>query len=273
MSIIKGFKFNKSLGQNFILDEGFLESIVAGLGLTREHVVVEIGTGAGTLTRVLARRVKQVVTYEIDKRLQTVLHEQFKGIDNIDLRLEDGLKANLPRHFVPPLRSKGEYIVVANIPYYITTPLIMKFMADVDCTRICVLVQDDVARRIVAKPGGKDYGALSVGLQARADCKIIKKVPRSVFTPVPNVDSAFVDLKKLPFETKGWHPQGDGVFDRFLKSIFSARRKTILNALKIEKETARRILAEAGIDENLRPEQIPVDKFVELSTKLDEILH
>jgi len=255
MSIIKGFNFNRSLGQNFILDEGYLDNIVDGLNLTKDDIIVEIGTGAGTLTRVLAGRVKKVITYETDKRLESILAKQFAYFDNIDLRFEDGMKAKV---------ETGKYIVVANIPYYITTPLIMKFMKDAGCLRICILVQDDVAQRIVAAPGGKDYGALSVGLQAQADCKIIKKVPRSVFVPVPNVDSAFVVIDKK---------KGANIPATFLKGIFSARRKTILNALKMDKEVARTVLKKVGIDENLRPEQISVDKYIELSTKLAELLH
>lgn len=254
MSIISGFKFNKGLGQNFILDEGFLESIVMELGLLPTDIVVEVGTGAGTLTKVLAARVKKVVTYEIDKRLLAVLENQFKGFSNINLRFEDGLKAEI---------GEDRFIVVANIPYYITTPLIMKFLADQACARICILVQDDVARRIVAKPGCKDYGALTVGLQTQADCRIVRKVPRGIFMPVPNVDSAFVVIDKK---------NGTQIPEAFLKSIFAARRKTILNAIKGDREVARKALAEVGIDSGLRPEQITPDKFVELSTKLDEIL-
>jgi len=253
MGIISGFKFNKGLGQNFILDEGFLQSIVDQVGLSRDDTVVEIGTGAGTLTRVLARCARKVVTFELDKRLLAVLEGQFRDFCNIDLRFEDGLKADI---------DVGHFSLVANIPYYITTPLIMKFMADDNCTRICVLVQDDVAHRIVAKPGGKDYGALSVGLQARADCRIIKKVPRGIFTPVPNVDSAFVVIEKK---------DGSHIPDAFLKKVFAARRKTILNAIGGDKATVRKVLAEVGIDEGLRPEQISVDKFVELSTKLADM--
>jgi len=191
----------------------------------------------------------------MDKRLSPILTKQFKHIDNINLRFEDGMKAKV---------EIGKFVVVANIPYYITTPLIWKFMADPGCLRICILVQDDVAYRIVASPGGKDYGALSVGLQSLADCKIIKKVPRGVFVPAPNVDSAFVVIDKK---------KGVRIPEAFLKGIFSARRKTILNALKMDKEMARTVLKNVGIDENLRPEQIPPDKYVELSTKLAEILH
>jgi 16S rRNA (adenine1518-N6/adenine1519-N6)-dimethyltransferase len=255
MSIIKGFKFKRSLGQNFILDEGFLENLVDELNLKKDMTVVEIGTGAGTLTRVLAGRVKKVITYEMDRRLEEILAKQFRYIENIDLRFEDGMKAK------PEI---GRYEVVANIPYYITTPLIWKFMADPGCVRICILVQDDVANRIVAKPGGHTYGALSVGIQALADCKIVKRVPRSVFVPVPNVDSAFVVIEKR---------RGVKIPEAFLKGVFSARRKTMLNALKMDKTVARSVLKKVGIDENLRPEQISVDKYVELSTKLAEILH
>lgn len=253
MSIINGFIFNKGLGQNFILDEGFLENIVTELGLLPTDVVVEIGTGAGTLTRVLSKHVKKVVTYEVDKRLLSILENHFRGLGNIELRFEDGLNANI---------CEKQFIVVANIPYYITTPLIMKFMADDRCTRVCVLVQEDVARRIVAKPGGKDYGALTVGLQSRAECKVIRKVPRSVFKPVPNVDSAFVVIDKK---------EGERISEAFLKRVFSARRKTILNAVGVNKDAARKVFGDIGIDEGLRPEQIPVDKFVALSTKLAEI--
>jgi 16S rRNA (adenine1518-N6/adenine1519-N6)-dimethyltransferase len=254
MSITSGFHFNKRFGQNFILDEGFLESIVEQLNLLPGDTVVEIGTGAGTLTRVLARKVKRVVTYEIDKRLAAVLAKQFKDFDNIELKFQDGLKAEI---------NVGKFALVANIPYYITTPLIWKFMADNNCTRICILTQDDVARRITAIPGGKDYGALSVGLQAQAECRILKKVPRGCFVPVPNVDSAFVIINKK---------RGAKIPEMFLKRIFSARRKTILNALGAGKETARKVLATVGIPETARPEQISPDKFIQLSSKLAEIL-
>ena len=255
MSIIKGFKFKRSLGQNFILDEGFLENLVEELNLTKDMTVVEIGTGAGTLTRVVAGRVKKVITYETDRRLEPILAKQFKYLENVDLRFEDGMKAKV---------ESGTYTVVANIPYYITTPLIWKFMNDPGCVRICILVQDDVAQRIVAKHGGHAYGALTIGIQTRADCKIIKKVPRSVFVPVPNVDSAFVVMTKK---------KGVRIPEAFLKGVFSARRKTILNALRMDKGVAMSVLKKVGIDENLRPEQISVDKFVELATKLAEILH
>lgn len=255
MSIVSGFLFNKRLGQNFILDEVFLEHIVAELDLAPDETVVEVGTGAGTLTRVLARKVKRVVTFEVDGRLRQLLWKQFAEFKNIQLRLENALRADMPA---------GKYSVVANIPYYITTPLIWRFMADVNCTRICVLVAEDVARRIAADPGGKDYGALTVGIRAQADCRIIRHVPRACFVPEPNVDSAFVVIEKRRGAAK--------ISDAFLKKIFSARRKTILNALGGNKEIARNILTAVGIPESARPEQIAPDKFIQLSAKLAETL-
>ena len=245
-----GFSFNKRLGQNFIADEGFLQSVVAELNLGKSDTVVEVGTGAGTLTRTLARVAGRVVTYEIDKRLEPVLHFD----ENVELVFADVLKAKMP---------DTPFTVVANIPYYITTPLIMKFLNDPNCVRICVLVQADVARRIVAKPGTKDYGALSVGCQAQAECKILKLVPRGLFIPQPSVDSAFVAMSLRAQRSNPY-------LEKLLKTIFSARRKTILNALSnlVSKEKAREILAKAGIAETVRPEQIPPEKFVELARLL-----
>jgi len=251
--MISSFFFKKSLGQNFIFDEGFLESIIRELGLGKDDTIIEVGTGAGTLTRVLARRVKQVITYEIDRGLESILQKQFEGFDNIELHFTDAMKT---KDFPP------DFKVVANIPYYITTPLILKFMNIQGCREICVLIQEEVANRIVARPNGKEYGALSVTLQSQAECKIIKKVPRTLFKPVPNIDSAFVVIKK-----NGNKP--NQYFDRLVKGMFASRRKTALNALKnamnLDTQTARELLAVVGIGETIRPEQITVAQFVKLS--------
>ena len=281
-----GFVFKKSLGQNFILDQGFLRGIVEELGIETIDTVVEIGTGAGTLTRVLAQKAGRVISYEIDRRLMGILEKQLAGLDNVQVVFEDALKADilfdgqgcgseLLRRDAP---YNDVFVVVANIPYYITTPLIIKFLNDPHCTRICVLVQDDVARRIVAKPGGKDYGALSVTCQVYGKCKIIKLVPREMFIPKPNVDSAFVVIDKYNPEQNQQPQHRHNPNQKFLdtlettlKGLFAARRKTILNGLShlldIDKASAREILAQAGIDENMRPEQITPQQFVKLAQK------
>jgi len=255
--MISSFFFKKNLGQNFISDEGFLGGIVAQLNLTKEDTIVEVGTGAGTLTRVLARKVKRVITYEIDRTLEPILQKQFEGFDNIELHFADAMKVQ---------DFPSDFRVAANIPYYITTPLILKFLANDACKEICVLIQEEVANRIVAKPGGKEYGALSVTLQAQADCRIIKKVPRAMFKPVPSVDSAFVVIRKTSNEQLATSNEG---FDRLVKGMFAARRKTALNALKqtfnLDTQTARDFLAGAEIGEAVRPEQITVPQFVKLS--------
>ena len=263
-----GFNFKKSLGQNFIVDESYLESVVNQIGLRPDDIVVEIGTGAGTLTRVLARSVSKVITFEVDKGLEGILSKQFDGFANIQLVFEDALKISGER--LSELTGRRGYKLVANIPYYITTPLLLKFIRQSNCVDICVLVQEELAQRIVAKPGGKNYGALSITMQAMAECKIIKKVPRGIFTPVPNVDSAFIKLQVTNDKLQTIE------FDKLselVKGLFSARRKTVLNGLSglygWTKEKAGEVLKNIGINETLRPEQIPVEKYLELVRIID----
>jgi len=254
--------FKKSLGQNFIFDVGFLNGILDKLSLDKTHTVIEIGAGAGTLTKCLAARVGKVIAYEIDKSLEPILARQLDGVENVQVIFQDAMTVT----DLPP-----DFLLVANIPYYITTPLVLKFLKEKGCREICVLVQDDVAKRIVAKPGTKDYGALSVTVQAQADCKIIKHAPRGLFRPVPKVDSAFVQIKKFP-SLEGC-PKGGVVFDVLVKGMFAARRKTVLNALKqicakVSGDFLLDVLQKCNIDPTARPEQLGVDQFIKLSNEL-----
>ena len=230
------FETKKSLGQNFIYDTGFLDGVLNKLDLQKTDTVVEIGTGPGKLTTCLAKRVAKILTYEIDERLKPILETEFAGSENIELVFADGLKAEV----APNVSS---FKLVANIPYYITTPLILKFLRDPRCTEICVLIQEEVADRIVAKPKCKEYGALSVTVQAQAECKIIKRVGRGMFRPVPNVDSAFVLIKKNGASV----PCG---FDEFVKKLFSQRRKMLRSII--------------GGNDTRRPEELSVDEIVKL---------
>jgi len=245
------------LGQNFISDANFLNSILDKLDLKPTETIVEIGTGAGALTKCIAARAKHVISYEVDERLKSVHTEFLRGVENIEVIFQDVLKVDEI--------SKKDYRLVANIPYYITTPIILKFLRDERCREICILVQDDVARRIIAKPGTKDYGALSVTVQSRAECKIIKQVSRVMFRPMPKVDSAFVVIKKS-HSMKGEHLAH---FDRIVKGMFAARRKTVLNALrstlKIDAIDAMNLIQSQGIDSTIRPEQLTVEQYVKLS--------
>ena len=259
-----GIKFKKSLGQNFIFDIPFLEAAIRPLNIQSNETIVEVGVGAGTLTRCLAGRAGRVVAYEIDETLRPQIEGNLCGFNNVQVIYKDILK-------VGEVPVEGAFRLVANIPYYITTPIIMKFLGMPACREICVLVQSDVAERICARPGGKEYGALTVSIQACAEARILRQVPRAIFRPVPSVDSAFVLIRKddchgtsrqdgsrlvAKTETKSPLPG----FDTFIKRIFAARRKTIQNASGLPVAT----LALAGIAPTLRPEQIAPEVFVKL---------
>lgn len=248
------FTYKKSLGQNFIYDVGFLRSLIKKLNVLPTDIVVEVGAGAGTLTQTLAETGCQVHSLEIDQRLQPILTKRLSLYSNVDLVFADATQYDFSH--LPSFR------LIANVPYYITTPLIMRFLALPNCRELNVLVAAEVAERIVSPSGNALYGALSVSCQLQADCKILANVPRTMFTPQPKVDSAFVCLKK-----------NDQVFDssmeKLLKGIFAARRKTMLNALasalNVDKNIVEQILQAANIDATLRPEQITPTQYAKIN--------
>lgn len=252
------FNYKKSLGQNFIFDCAYLRSIVAALQIQPTELVVEIGAGAGTLTRVLAERGCQVYSLEIDQRLTAILQKNLIGYTNVELIFADALQHDFTRY--------GQFRLVANVPYYITTPLLLKFLTLPNCTDVNILVADEVAKRIIAPVGTPAYGALSVTCQWLADCSILQNVPRNMFTPQPKVDSAFVCLvkKTVPFTAS---------FNQVVKGIFAGRRKTILNALSTvlhgDKIGAAKVLAMAKIEPTLRPEQLTPTNYWQISQLLD----
>lgn len=247
------FEYKKSLGQNFIYDVGFLRVLVKKLNVQPTDVVVEVGAGAGTLTQALAETNCQVHAVEIDQRLQPILTKRLANYANVKLTFADAMEFDFSQ--LPPFR------LIANVPYYITTPLIMKFLALPNCQELNVLVAAEVADRIVSPHGTALYGALSVSCQLLADCKILTTVPRTMFTPQPKIDSAFVCLKKNGQSM-------DKTMERLLKGVFAARRKTMLNALSsalsVDKTIVTKILNEAGIDCNLRPEQIVPTQYAKI---------
>ena len=232
----------------------FLRALVKKLNVQPTDVVVEVGTGAGTLTQALAATGCQIHSIEIDQRLQPHLTQTLQPYQNVQLLFGDALQHDFGN--LPPFR------LIANVPDYITTPLIMQFLALPNCRELNVLVADEVAERIVATPGTAIYGALSVTCQLQAECHILQTVPRTLFTPQPKVDSAFVCLKKngAPYDFE---------LGKLLKAIFAARRKTMLNALSgalnIDKTVAAQILEAAGIAPTLRPEQITPTQFAKIS--------
>lgn len=261
MNISQEFEFNKKLGQNFIMDKGFLASVVSKTNAMNNDVL-EIGPGAGTLTKEIAKVANNVITIEIDKRLEPILNEALAEFKNVKVVFDDALKMSTERI---EECFKGEYVLVANLPYYITTPLIFKFLESSKCKQINVMVQKEVGERIISKPGTKDYGALTVSIGAVATAKVIANAPRNLFTPRPNVDSVVICItKENKFKIKD-----KKTFDKLVKCAFENRRKifvsNISNAFNIAKEKCVELLETLGHNPMIRGEALTVEQFVQLS--------
>lgn len=263
------FRIKKSLGQNFLTDGNIINKIVDTAELQLNEVVVEIGPGLGALTRRLAEKARQVFAVEIDRSVFCILEETLAGLNNVTLVQEDALKTNFDRLVNTHDNKAGKFKVVANLPYYITTPLIMHLLEERFCiSKIVVMVQEEVARRLTASPGNKDYGALTVAANFYAEVKTAFKVPRTVFMPRPEVDSAVVSLtvRELP----AVNVLNENDFFTLVKAAFQQRRKTLLNALssankQIPKERWLDILHEADIDPTRRGETLNLQEFANLA--------
>lgn len=264
-----GFGFKKRLGQNFITDKNLLASIVREAGVESGDTVVEIGCGAGTLTRAIAERAKKVISFEVDRDLQPVLAQTLAGIDNAEVVFKDFLKVNLLE-----LEKKiGEYSVVANIPYYVTTPLITKILEEGNlCKSLTVMVQEEVALRLCAKEGTPDYGAITASIALTASAKIIKRVPRELFTPRPNVDSAVV---KMTIERGRIAVSDPLLYKKVVHAAFSSRRKTLennlVNCFKLSRERAQSVITSCGIDLKARGETLSPQQFAKLTDAISAL--
>ena len=264
-----GFSFKKQFGQNFITDTNLLDSIAELAGIDENATVLEIGCGAGTLTRALAKRAGRVIAYEIDAKLQPVLAETLAGLDNVEVVFRDFAREDMAKleEALPP------YAVVANLPYYITTPLVTKFLDDAKkVLSLTVMVQDDVARRFCAQPGTADYGAITAAIARRADAKIVKLVPRRMFYPVPNVDSAVVQLNFV----EGRIPVRDAkLYRATVRAAFLSRRKTLENnlmqAFQLPRERAQAVLQAAGVPAKARGETLSPEQLAKLSDLLCDV--
>ena len=261
------FKFNKAYGQNFIFDTNFLQSIVDKIDIENK-TVLEIGPGAGTLTSIIANSAKKVVAYEIDNNLKPILAENLADYNNVEVVFQDIMKAD-----IKDIEDKlgEEYHMVANLPYYITTPIIFKFLENATKLKsMAIMVQLEVAERLVAKPNTKDYGAITPAIDYRATAKIIKKVSRNMFTPVPNVDSAIV---KIDFEENKYDIDNTKVLDDTIKCVFAMRRKTIENNIKsyfkFSSDITNEIVAKAEIKAGTRGETLDTATLVKLSNVIN----
>ncbi|MCL2770776.1 MAG: 16S rRNA (adenine(1518)-N(6)/adenine(1519)-N(6))-dimethyltransferase RsmA [Firmicutes bacterium] len=270
-----GFSFKKKFGQNFITDRNLLEAIASDANISREDTVLEIGVGAGTLTEVLAATAKHILAVEIDVLLNGFLYKKFEDAENVLLLFSDILEIKKEDLLTMlALEKGGKFKVVANLPYYITTPIIFKLIDDFmeELESITVMVQKEVAERIVAKPGTKEYGIISVKLNAVANTRISRTVSRKMFRPEPNVDSAmlvieFDEAKKKEF--------GDVTFEQFKKVVsgcFGMRRKTLHNnlvsALKLDKVKAKEIITKLGFSEDIRAERLTYEDFIRLTREI-----
>lgn len=266
--IDNGFRFNHNLGQNFITDKNLLDKIVELSGVDENDVVVEIGTGAGTLTRAIAEKAKKVYSFEVDRALKPVLDETLSGLDNVEVIFNDVLKMK-DKELVEIVGEK--FKVVANIPYYITTALVMRFLEEsVHPSAITVMVQKEVADRFVAKPATEDYGAITMAISLYGDAKIVGQVDKSMFYPVPKVDSSIVRIDVYD-KYAGVNKKN---VNKAIKCAFMMRRKTLLNNLTavypVQKDEAAKILESLNIDLKARGETLTLDQIIEISDLLSK---
>ena len=270
-----GFSFQKKFGQNFLIDENVVEKIVRDAGVTKDNFVLEIGPGIGTMTQILCENAREVVAVEIDDKLIPILTEDtLSWYDNVTVIHEDILKLDIVK--LANERNGGKPIkVVANLPYYITTPIIMGlFESHVPLDSITIMVQKEVADRMQVGPGTKDYGALSLAVQYYAKPQILLNVPASCFMPRPNVDSAVIQLtryEKPPVEVADEH-----LMFRLIRASFNQRRKTMTNSvgnspeLSVSKEQMAAALEKCGLSATVRGEALTLEQFAELANVLSE---
>ncbi|MBS4537901.1 16S rRNA (adenine(1518)-N(6)/adenine(1519)-N(6))-dimethyltransferase RsmA [Clostridium sp. D2Q-11] len=269
-----GFRFSKGLGQNFLIDGNILDKICDGINLGKEDEVIEIGPGIGTLTQALAERSKKVVAIEIDKKLIPILGDTLSSYDNVEIVNSDVLKLDLNELIEEKFENK-KVKLAANLPYYITTPIIMKLLEDkVNLESIIVMVQKEVAERMQASPGTKAYGALSIAVQYYCNPEIVTIVPKNVFIPKPNVDSAVIRLDV--YDKPKVKVKDEKLFFNVVKGAFSHRRKTLLNSLSasgigVSKDQIKDMLDNLGIKENIRGEKLSIEDMGRLSDMIYEL--
>lgn len=269
-----GFSFKKSLGQNFLIDPNILRRITETAELTKETGAIEIGPGIGALTEHVARSAGKVVAFEIDQRLLPILSDTLSPYDNVKIIHEDVLKADVAQIVEQEFTDFEQLMVVANLPYYVTTPIIMKLLEEkVPIKGMVIMLQKEVADRISAKPGTKEYGSLSIAIQYYMTAETAFIVPKTVFMPQPNVDSAVIKLLKR--EKPAVEVTNEQFFFTVTRASFAQRRKTILNNLtnqlpqgKEKKESVIEALSQAEIEPLRRGESLSLEEFARLANAL-----
>ena len=264
---------NKALGQNFLIDDKVIEGIINGSNVNKDDLVIEIGPGLGTLTKYLLEKAQKVICVELDNKMINILEDRFKLYDNFELLHDDILKVDLNSIIKREKEQSNikQIKIVANLPYYITTPIIMKLLEDkLDLDSITVMIQKEVAERLIATPGGKDTGAITYSVYYYATSKSLLEVPKDSFIPEPEVTSKVIKLeirKEPPVEVKNKE-----VMFKIIKSAFMQRRKTLLNALTntkvfLNKEEGLKILNKLNLPEDVRAEKLTLQDFANISNE------
>ena len=261
----------KNFGQNFLVDASVTGRMASTL--RDDSVVIEVGPGIGSLTEELAKRAKHVRSYEIDERLIPVLEDTLKDYDNVEIVLQDILETDINKELQPLVEKYKHIEFAANLPYYITTPVLFKlFESNIPFEKIVVMIQKEVADRFSAKPSTKEYGALSVESQYLYDVKKLFNVPRTSFNPAPNVDSAVISFTK---HEKNEAVDNEELFFELVKACFKQRRKTLYNNLREyfdSKDKAESLLLKANIPLETRAEMLDLNQYIELYKALKEII-
>ena len=267
---------NKKLGQNFLINDEVINGIVEASNIQKEDLVIEIGPGLGTLTSELLENAGKVIAIELDENMIPILNDRFKLYDNFELLNEDVLKVDLNKLISENMGGLSKAKVVANLPYYITTPIIMKLLEDkLNIESITVMVQKEVADRITAKPGDKLSGSITYSVDYYADAEKIVFVDKNSFIPAPEVDSEVIKLQIR--EEPKVHVENEELFFKVIKASFMQRRKTLLNGLSNsgiikDKETLKEILQKLGLSVDIRGEKLTIEQFAELSNLIDKTI-
>ncbi|MCI9176999.1 MAG: 16S rRNA (adenine(1518)-N(6)/adenine(1519)-N(6))-dimethyltransferase RsmA [Clostridia bacterium] len=265
---------NKSLGQNFLISEQVVKNIIEGAEITKEDIVIEIGPGLGTLTKELLEKAKRVIAIELDERMIAILQERFALYHNFEIIKKDVLKIDFDKLVYEQNIEKENIKIVANLPYYITTPIIMKLLEEkAPVESITIMIQKEVAQRLIELPGQKNAGAITYCVYYYCESESITVVPKSSFIPEPQVESQVIKLnirKQPPVKL-----ENEKLFFKLVKASFMQRRKTLLNGLSnnkiADKQTIKQLLISLDLPENVRGEDLSIEQFASLANKLNSI--
>ena len=274
MFILKKYNIsaNKSLGQNFLVNDEVINTIVESANIEKEDLIIEIGPGLGTLTGRLLEKAKKVIAIELDKRMLTILKDRFALYNNFEIINDDILKVNLKEIITKEKEHVKNVKIVANLPYYITTPIIMKLLEDrLDIQSITVMVQKEVAKRLTAIPGTQLSGAITYAVNYYCEPEEVIEVPNSSFIPEPEVESEVIKLnlrKEPPIKL-----ENEELFFKIIKASFMQRRKTLINGISnsglMEKEEIKQLLKKVGLDEKVRGENLSLQDFANLAEEIN----